>query len=87
MGAKEIMPKVINICNIVVGSLTAISGIIQLTDFFDNTSLIEYLFLSLCVIAFGVGLILVEVGYKRGFVYAYLGLLRWYAGRGFFVLL
>ena len=89
-GAQDVMPKIVMILNIIVGCLGTLGGLILLLDFFDNSSDIENLFLPLCTMTLSVGLILLEIGvwrYGPNGIYANFGFSKWYAGRGFFVML
>ena len=79
---------IIMVLNIIVGVVVASSALLTLMDYLDSTSSIEWLFMSISMFVLGVILIMTEIGWHRDdWIYPNLGLLKWYAGRGFYVLL
>lgn len=65
MAAKDWMPKVIMVLNVIVGFIVAASAVLMIIYWLDNLGHLEYLFIAISLFVLGLVLIFVEIGFKR----------------------
>ena len=69
MAAKDWLPKVVMVLNIVVGVIVAATAVLWAVHWASHMGYIEYLFLAVAMFVLGCILIMVEIGVKRGEIY------------------
>ena len=65
MAAKDWMPKVIMILNVIVGVIVAASAVLMIIYWLGYLGHLEYLFIAISLFVLGLVLIFVEIGFKR----------------------
>ena len=66
MAAKDWMPKVIMVLNVIVGVIVAASAVLMVVYWLDSRlGHLEYLFIAISLFVLGLVLIFVEIGFKR----------------------
>ena len=65
MAAKDWMPKVIMVLNVIVGVIVAASAVLMIVYWIDRLGHLEYLFIAISMFVLGLVLIFVEIGFKR----------------------